>query len=141
MHSGNINGAVTSNVVRSRHSFGSNDIIFTQLPSTVLEISRGIPLDMVGPACITLLQIDYDISRPISGLVLMYIGLGLISSGSMLFFLRRENARRERGERDEIIGEGVEGDEVKAKKNGRYATVSDAKRDKGDAWSGYRYTT
>ena len=25
-------------------------------------------------------------------------------------------------------------------KNGCYATVEDAKRDKGDEWSGYRYT-
>lgn len=70
----------------------------------------------------------------------MYIAFGLITSCIMLFFLRRENLRRERGDRDEVIGEGIEGDEVKAKKNGRYATVSDAKREKGDAWSGYRYT-
>jgi len=70
----------------------------------------------------------------------MYIGLGLISTTVMLIFLRRENARRERGERDEIIGEGVGGDEDQAKKNGRFATVSDAKREKGDRWSGYRYT-
>lgn len=69
----------------------------------------------------------------------MYIGLGLISTSSMLYFLKRENAIRERGERDEVIGEGVEGDENMAKKNGRFATVSDAKREKGDRWSGYRY--
>ncbi|KAF9446901.1 MFS general substrate transporter [Macrolepiota fuliginosa MF-IS2] len=73
------------------------------------------------------------------GLVLMYIGFGLVSTTVMLFFLKRENRRRERGDRDEVIGEGVE-DEIKAKKNGKYATISDAKRDKGDSWSGYRYT-
>ncbi|KAJ3827529.1 MFS general substrate transporter [Lentinula raphanica] len=71
------------------------------------------------------------------GLVLLYIGLGLISSSTFLLLLKRENAKRERGERNEIIGdEKSSGFEV----NGRYATVADAKRDKGDEWSGYRYT-
>lgn len=69
----------------------------------------------------------------------MYIGLGLISTTSMLFFLNRENKIRDQGIRDEVIGESVEGDEDKAKKNGRFATVSEAKREKGDRWSGYRY--
>lgn len=69
----------------------------------------------------------------------MYIGLGLISTTSMLFFLNRENKIRDQGIRDEVIGESVEGDEDKAKKNGRFATVSEAKREKGDGWSGYRY--
>lgn len=69
----------------------------------------------------------------------MYIGLGLASNIIMLFFLRRENAARERGERDEIIGDGTVFDEKKAQKNGKFATVSDAKREKGDDWSGYRY--
>ncbi|EKM81780.1 hypothetical protein AGABI1DRAFT_126137 [Agaricus bisporus var. burnettii JB137-S8] len=73
------------------------------------------------------------------GLVLMYIGLGLASNIIMFFFLRRENAARERGERDEIIGDGTVFDEKKAQKNGKFATVSDAKREKGDDWSGYRY--
>jgi len=73
------------------------------------------------------------------GLVLMYIAFGLISTSSMLFFLKRENAARDRGERDEVIGEDIGGDEDKARKNGRFATVSDAKREKGDRWSGYRY--
>ena len=30
--------------------------------------------------------------------------------------------------------------EARALKNGRFATVANAKREKGDAWSGYRYT-
>jgi len=69
----------------------------------------------------------------------MYIGLGLVSTLIMIFFLDRENKARERGERDEVIGDG-DGDDKSIKKNGRFATVSDAKREKGDAWSGYRYT-
>ncbi len=76
---------------------------------------------------------------PNIGLVLMYIGLGLISTSTMLFFLRREIAIRERGERDEVIGEGVVGDEERIKKNGKFATVSVAKREKGDHWTGYLY--
>jgi len=67
----------------------------------------------------------------------MYIGLGIISSSIYMFFLRRENIRRDRGERDEIIG----GDPSTGhEKNGRYDSIADAKREKGDDWSGYRYT-
>ncbi|KAJ6581654.1 MFS general substrate transporter [Mycena capillaripes] len=74
------------------------------------------------------------------GLVLMYICIGIIANSAMLFLLKRENARRDRGERDEVIGFGAESDEgVKDNGNGRYATVEDAKREKGDNWSGYRY--
>ncbi|PFH50245.1 hypothetical protein AMATHDRAFT_4153 [Amanita thiersii Skay4041] len=72
------------------------------------------------------------------GLVLMYIGLGLIFSTIYLLALKWENAKRDRGERDEIIGD--ESGEGKNEKNGRFATVEDAKREKGDEWSGYRYT-
>ena len=58
----------------------------------------------------------------------------------MFFFLRRENAKRERGERDEIIV-GVNEDKPGLDpKNGRYESVAEAIRDKGDEWSGYRYT-
>jgi hypothetical protein len=49
--------------------------------------------------------------------------------------LRRENGARDRGERDEVIGEKA-GDE----RNGRFASVAEAKARKGDGWSGYRYT-
>lgn len=66
----------------------------------------------------------------------MYIAIGLITSITYLLLLKRENARRDRGERDEIIGDSSVGDE----KNGRYATVAEAKQEKGDEWSGYRYT-
>ncbi|VDC03439.1 unnamed protein product [Peniophora sp. CBMAI 1063] len=89
------------------------------------------------------------------GMVLLYIGLGFIFSVLNYFYLRRENAARNRGERDEVIDsepeytagigisrekEGEEDRDARALKNGRFATVADAKRDKGDAWSGYRYT-
>ena len=49
--------------------------------------------------------------------------------------LRRENARRDRGERNEIIGDSKDGDP----RNGCYESVEAAKRDKGDKWSGFRY--
>ncbi|THH15230.1 hypothetical protein EW146_g5217 [Bondarzewia mesenterica] len=107
---GNINGAVSSNVYRARD------------------------------------QPWYTLGH---GIVLLYIGLGVIASVTYYTFLRRENARRDRGERDEVI-EGVElsGDvketaeerEIRAKKNGWFASVEDAKTEKGDEWSGYRYT-
>jgi hypothetical protein len=55
---------------------------------------------------------------------------------------------RERGERDEVItgvnekteeSSGMSAEE-RAQKNGRYASVAEAKTIKGDRWSGYRYT-
>lgn len=98
------------------------------------------------------------------GIVLGYIGLCILTSGVYYLVLRAENARRDQGMRDEII-DGVNdkgvficcytwsrhrlicfcdiGDpetvERLAKLNGRFATVEDAKREKGDNWSGCRY--
>lgn len=73
------------------------------------------------------------------GIVLMYIAIALISAVVYRHFLKRENDRRDRGERDEII-EGVNEDREDLARNGRFASVDDAKREKGDEWSGYRYT-
>lgn len=58
---------------------------------------------------------------------------------SILFavLLKRENARRERGERDEII-RGAVSDRAHAQ-NGTYDSVEEAKVSKGDNWSGFRY--
>lgn len=69
----------------------------------------------------------------------MYIGIAVISAVVYRFLLKRENDRRDRGERDEVI-EGVNEDRHDLLKNGRYASVEEAKREKGDQWSGYRYT-
>ncbi|KAI0954507.1 hypothetical protein AcW1_006382 [Taiwanofungus camphoratus] len=73
------------------------------------------------------------------GIVLMYIGIGLICSVSYLLLLKRENRKRDRGERDEII-KGVNEERTDLSRNGTFASVADAKREKGDEWSGYRYT-
>ncbi|KAJ7879930.1 MFS general substrate transporter [Mycena olivaceomarginata] len=71
------------------------------------------------------------------GLVLAYICIGIIANATFLYFLKKkENARRDRGERDEIIGQMSESED---NGNGKFATVEDAKRQKGDQWSGYRY--
>ncbi|PPQ78684.1 hypothetical protein CVT25_010705 [Psilocybe cyanescens] len=74
------------------------------------------------------------------GLVLMYIVFGIISSSVFIVLLKRENARRDRGERNEYIEDQPETHDPANEKNGRFATVDDAKREKGDEWSGYRYT-
>ena len=77
--------------------------------------------------------------------MLLYICIGIVSSIAYYLLLRRENARRDRGERDEVIegvfrvNEGAEDREERAQRNGRFASVEDAKREKGDRWSGYRY--
>ncbi|KAI0032299.1 MFS general substrate transporter [Vararia minispora EC-137] len=114
---GNINGAVSSNVYRARN------------------------------------QPWYHFGH---GIVLLYIGLGLIFSTAYYFYLRYENAARARGDRDEVIDadpdytasvgdvqrekESIEERELRAARNGRFATIEDAKREKGDGWSGYQYT-
>lgn len=65
----------------------------------------------------------------------MYIGIGLISTLTFFFFLRRENAARSRGERDEVIegtdGNGqteVNGEPKGHERNGKYTSVEEAKR-------------
>lgn len=56
--------------------------------------------------------------------------------------LKLENDRRDRGERDEVIGcdDRPEEDVAKATKNGKYESTEAAREDKGDTWSGFRYT-
>lgn len=70
----------------------------------------------------------------------MYIVFGILSSTLFIVLLKRENARRDRGERNEYIEDQPETHDPANEKNGRFATVDDAKREKGDEWSGYRYT-
>jgi hypothetical protein len=73
------------------------------------------------------------------GVVILYIGLGLLSSIVYHFYCVRENAARDRGDRDEIIGEASTG--TNAGQNGHFVSVEEARKEKGDEWSGYRYTT
>ncbi len=47
--------------------------------------------------------------------------------------------RRTRGERDEIIIGVNENKPGTNTKNGTFVNVEDAKREKGDQWSGHRY--
>ncbi|KAI0321126.1 MFS general substrate transporter [Amylostereum chailletii] len=72
------------------------------------------------------------------GIVLTYIGLGLLCSIALMVVLRRENAARERGDRDEVIA-GVN-NKTANEANGVFDSVDDARREKGDTWSGFRYT-
>ena len=77
--------------------------------------------------------------------MLLYICIGFVSSIVYYVFLRRENAARDRGDRDEVIegvlkeNEGAEEREERARRNGRFPSIEEAKREKGDQWSGYRY--
>jgi hypothetical protein len=59
-----------------------------------------------------------------------------------MILLRRENERRDKGERDEVIDSDHSGEEMDemALRNGRFETVNDARREKGDEWSQFRYT-
>ena len=69
----------------------------------------------------------------------MYIGITVVCAVLYRWLLKRENARRDRGERDEVIA-GVNEDRTDLLKNGFYKSVEEAKSEKGDFWSGYRYT-
>ncbi|KAF7309928.1 MFS domain-containing protein [Mycena indigotica] len=69
------------------------------------------------------------------GLVLLYICIGIFANSLFLYSLKKENMRRDRGERDEVIGPET----LEDNGNGRFASVEEAKREKGDGWSGYRY--
>jgi hypothetical protein len=69
----------------------------------------------------------------------MYIAIGWVSSIIYVVSLRRENKKRDRGERDEII-DGVVNERARPE-NGHFASVEHAKREKGDEWSGFRYNT
>ena len=63
--------------------------------------------------------------------------MGWIATCVFYFYLRRENAKRERGERDELIAPDGE-EKGRAAPGGVYESVAAAKIDKGDKWSGYR---
>ncbi|THG94934.1 hypothetical protein EW026_g6627 [Hermanssonia centrifuga] len=72
------------------------------------------------------------------GIVLAYIAIGWLCSLLFFLLLRKENARRDAGQRDEVL-EGV--DNLNAnEKNGHFKDVQEARLEKGDQWSGFRYT-
>ena len=70
--------------------------------------------------------------------MLIYVGISLLSSTTFIIFLSRENRKRERGERDEVI-KGVNEDRDDLVRNGVFASVEEARKEKGDEWSGFRY--
>ncbi|KAF9229153.1 MFS general substrate transporter [Gyrodon lividus] len=78
------------------------------------------------------------------GVVLAYIAIGWISSVVFMVLLKLENARRDRGERNEAIGDDdwvtKEQRNANAAKNGQYESTQAARAEKGDQWSGFRYT-
>ncbi len=70
--------------------------------------------------------------------MLAYIAIGWLCSLLFFLLLRKENARRDAGQRDEVL-EGV--DNLNAnEKNGHFKDVQEARLEKGDQWSGFRYT-
>ncbi|KAF8586047.1 MFS general substrate transporter [Ramaria rubella] len=73
---------------------------------------------------------------------LAYITVGFVATTMLILLLRTENKRRERGERDEVIVSGAKAETMDAKRanaNGVFESVEEARRAKGDMWSGYRY--
>lgn len=74
------------------------------------------------------------------GIILAYIVIGWVSSFALRIVLKAENAKRERGDRDEIIEGAPTGGKENNEKAGEYETVEAAREDKGDQWSGFRYS-
>lgn len=114
---GNINGAITANIV----SLSSFQIALDLYSSVGQYRATDKPWYRLG-----------------HGIVLAYIAIGFTCSVLFGMLLQRENARRDRGERDEII-EGVD-NKCADEKNGSYESITAARIDKGDEWSGFRYT-
>ncbi|KAI0936632.1 hypothetical protein AcV5_004722 [Taiwanofungus camphoratus] len=73
------------------------------------------------------------------GIILAYIAIGWLCSLAFYVLLKQENARRDAGERDEVI-DGIDNKRANAEKNGRYESVEAARMEKGDEWSGFRYS-
>ena len=67
-----------------------------------------------------------------------YVGVSLFCSTTFIIFLSRENRKRDRGERNEVI-KGVNEDRDDLLRNGVFASAEEARKEKGDEWSGFRY--
>jgi len=59
-------------------------------------------------------------------------------AGVVVAAASRRDDRRDAGERDEEI-DGVDSKTADGEKNGRFASVEDARKEKGDMWSQFRY--
>lgn len=73
-----------------------------------------------------------------------YIAISFFATLLYLVVLKKENQKRARGERDEIILSELKGSDLqdlteRQKLNGVFETVDEARRVKGDSWSGFRY--
>ncbi|EJC99323.1 MFS general substrate transporter [Fomitiporia mediterranea MF3/22] len=121
------------------HSWASNNAENSYKRSIVIAIVTSVA-NIVGAISMSLFR-EQDAPRYIIGNSFSVAAtvVGFISSIVLHMLLRRENECRDRGERDEVIGdsESCYGDI----RNGRYESVEAAKRDKGDEWSGFRYIT
>ena len=123
---GNINGAVTANIVSDgsaayRPMCNLAHSVLCAFSSIFQYRSQDKPWYRLGHA-----------------IVLAYIAAGFLCSVLFAILLKRENARRDRGERDEVI-EGVDNKRAH-ERNGTFQSVEEAKIAKGDTWSGFRYT-
>lgn len=63
--------------------------------------------------------------------------MAFVTTLLMMYLLKAENQRRDAGVRDEVISD--KDAEKSEKGNGVYESVEEAKRQRGDKWSGYRY--
>lgn len=72
------------------------------------------------------------------GIVLAYLAIGWLSSLVYLLYVRYENGKKAAGARDEVI-KGVDNKHADPR-NGTFTSVEEARREKGDRWSGFTYT-
>ena len=71
--------------------------------------------------------------------MLAYLSTGFFSTLAYRIVCVRENRRRDRGERNEVILNDSDKVEPGHEKNGVFDSVEAAKEEKGDEWSGFRY--
>lgn len=73
------------------------------------------------------------------GLVLLYLVMGWVGTALVMIMLKRENAKRDRGERDEIISADADEKTRTAEGERIYSSHEEAKRVLGDLHSSVRY--
>jgi hypothetical protein len=137
--SANLNGVVASNVVRLHH-----EPVGRGTHERLQYIAKDQPWFRLGHGVVLLNTLIGTSPSPHTVCSLAQTAVGLVGSVAYQAILRRENGLRDAGHRDEVIEAEIEtlqgaGVEERAQRNGRFATVDEARRIKGDAWSGYRY--
>ncbi|KAF8315932.1 MFS general substrate transporter [Clavulina sp. PMI_390] len=137
----------TSAIIPNTIAWLSNNVEGSYKRAVSLAMMIGFA-NLNAPAMVNVYRAAYaPWYRPGHTLVLSYAAMGLVSSVVFIYKLDRENKARDAGLRDERIladlrgrkGALRDGETESEYSGGTYETVDEARREKGDLWSGYRY--